>query len=138
MVFVRGFIVWLGIIVAESLHGTARRFLLEPYIGDFRASQIRMFTGAAIILVISMVSIRWIGAKSINLLLGVGLLWLVLTLSFEFLLGRLILGYSWERIIAEYNLIKGGLMAIGLMALMVSPVIAARWRGIISGSIAAN
>jgi hypothetical protein len=138
MVFVRGIIVWLVIILAESLHGTARRFLLEPYVGEFRASQIGVFMGAAIILVISIASVRWIGASSVYQLLGVGLIWLILTLSFEFLLGRLVLGYSWERIIAEYNLRKGGLMAIGLMALMVSPVVAARWQGIISQRIAAN
>lgn len=138
MVFVRGIIVWLVIILAESLHGTARRFLLEPYVGEFRASQIGVLTGAAIILVISIASVRWIGAKSVYQLLGVGLLWLVLTFSFELLLGRLVLGYSWERIGSDYNLIKGGLMVIGLMALMVSPVIAARWRGLISRSVATN
>jgi len=49
--------------------------------------------------------------------LGVGLLWLVLTLGFESVLGRLVLGYSWARIAAEYNLLKGGLMPTGLFVL---------------------
>ena len=137
-VFTRGVIVWLVIIIAESLHGAARRLFLEPYIGEFRASQVGVLTGAAIILAVSVASVRWIGARSVQQLLGVGLLWLVLTLSFEFLLGRLVLGYSWERIGAEYNLLKGGLMAIGLLVLTISPVVAARWRGLIGLRIATN
>jgi len=138
MIFVRGIIVWLVIILAESLHGAARRFLLEPYIGEFRASQIGVFTGAAIIFAISLASVRWIGARSVYQSLGVGLLWLALTLGFEFLLGRLVLGYSWEHIGAEYNLLKGGLMTLGLMVLAVSPVVAAKWRVLISRRIGAN
>lgn len=132
MVFVRGFLVWLVIVFAESLHGTARRFLLEPYVGEFRASQIAVFTGAAIILAIAWAFVRWLRAGSRSQLLGVGLFWLVLTLGFEFLLGRLILGYSWERIGAEYNLLNGGLMPIGLLVLTVSPLLAAKWRGLTS------
>lgn len=132
MVFVRGFLVWLVIIFAESLHGTARRFFLEPYVGEFRASQIAVFTGVAIILAIAWASVRWLHARSRSQLLGVGLLWLVLTLGFELLLGRLILGYSWERIGAEYNLLKGGLMPIGLLVLTVSPLVVAKWRGLTS------
>lgn len=138
MIFVRGLIVWLVIILAESLHGTARRFLLEPYVGEFRASQIGVFTGAAIILAITIAFVRWIGVKSASQSLGVGLLWLVLTLGFEFLLGRLVLGYSWERIGAEYNLLKSGLMTLGLMVLAVSPLVAARWRVLVSRRIEAN
>ena len=48
----------------------------------------------------------------------------------EFALGRLVLGYSWARIGAEYNLLKGGLMPIGLLVLTLSPLTAARWRGL--------
>src|SRR5215213_7584374 len=137
-VFTRGVIVWLVIMLAESLHGAARRLFLEPYIGEFRASQVGVLTGAAIILAVSVASVRWIGARSVRQLLGVGLLWLVLTLSFESLLGRLVLGYSWERIGAEFNFLKGGLMSIGLLVLTISPVVAARWRGLIGLRIATN
>jgi hypothetical protein len=52
----------------------------------------------------------------------------VLTLAFEFGLGRLVLDYSWARIGAEYNLLEGGLMPIGILVLTLSPLIAARWR----------
>ena len=130
MLFVRGFTVWLIIILAESLDGAARRLLLEPRVGEFRAKQIAVFTGAAMILAIAYAAVRSLGATSARQLLGVGLLWLALTLGFEFALGRLVLGYSWARIGAEYNLLKGGLMPIGLLVLTLSPLTAASWRGL--------
>lgn len=114
---------------AEVLHGTARVFLLEPLVGDFRARQIALFTGLAIILAIVIAFIRWIHATNTAQLLGVGLLWLGLTIGFEILLGRLVMGLSWERIGSDYNLLQGGLMPIGLLFLTLSPLIAAKIRG---------
>ena len=127
-VFLRGLVVWIVIIFAEVLHGTARVVWLEPLVGDFKARQICVFTGMAIILAIASGFIRWIQATSTAQLLGVGVLWLGLTVGFEILLGRL-LGLSWERIGSDYNLLHGGLMPIGLFVLTLSPFIAAKVRG---------
>jgi hypothetical protein len=127
----RGFVVWLVIIIAESLHGTARVMLLEPYVGDMQARQISFFTGMAIILAIAVAFIRWMRATSLRQLLLIGLLWVVLTLGFEMLLGRLVLHYSWERILADYNLPAGGFMGIGMIFLALAPLIAAKIRGLI-------
>src|SRR5439155_22201685 len=43
-------------------------------------------------------------------LLGVGLLWVVLTVSFEVGLGRLVLGLPWDRITEDYDLTRGGFL----------------------------
>lgn len=126
----RGLIVWLVIMFAESLHGTARVMLLEPYVSDVRARQLAFFTGMAIILAIAIAFIRWIRATSASQLLAIGCLWSVLTLGFEILLGRLVLNYSWARILADYDLRAGGLMLIGMIFLALAPLIAAKVRGL--------
>ena len=131
MAYLRGIAIWLVIIFIESLHGTARRLFLEPVLGDFRARQVSMFTGSLIIFAITFLFIRWIQATSIRQLLGIGLLWLVLTVGFEILLGRLVLGLPWDRITSDYNLRQGGLMIIGLFILTLSPLLAAKARKII-------
>ena len=46
----RAVAVWLVIILAEILHGIARGLLLVPLVGEFRSSQIGVFTGSLIIL----------------------------------------------------------------------------------------
>jgi hypothetical protein len=93
----RSLAIWLLLIAAEILHGIARAVLLVPHVGEFRSSQICVFTGSLIILGIALVSVRWIGATRTSQLLGIGSLWLVLTLAFEFLFGHFVAGASWER-----------------------------------------
>jgi hypothetical protein len=128
-VLLRGLMVWVMFIFAEVLHGTARILWLEPLIGDIQARQISVFTGLAIILAIVIVSIRWIDATRAKQLWGIGLLWLGLTMGFEIILGRFVMGLSWERIASDYNLLQGGLMPLGLLVLTLSPLIAAKVRG---------
>ena len=130
MTFIRGLVIWLVIILAESLHGVARAVLLEPYVGDFKARQIAVFTGSAMILAIAIATVRWLDAKHFYQLFGVGLLWLCLTLGFEVFLGRFVIGYSWERIASDYKVFEGGLLPIGLFFMTVAPLVAARVKGI--------
>ena len=130
MVYVRAMLVWLIIVFAESLHGTARRLLLEPSLGDLRARQVSVFTGSLIILAIAVLCIRWIRATTISQCIVIGILWVLLTIGFEIGLG-LLLGYSWERIAADYKIQEGGLMAIGLVFMALTPLLAAKIRKII-------
>lgn len=124
----RAVIVWLIIIVAEFLHGIARALFLAPYVGELRTRQIGVFIGSLIILAIAIASVRWIGAVTKGQLLGVGVLWLILTLSFEILFGKFVMNHSWQRLLSDYNPAEGGLLAIGMLLLMLSPLIAARVR----------
>ena len=124
--------VWLLIALAETLHGTARTLWLAPYLGDFRARQVAVFTGALIILGIACALIRWIGVTQTRGLLGIGILWLILTLAFEFSLGILVFHASWERMTSDYNLARGGLLPLGMVSLTLSPLLATRIRAALS------
>jgi hypothetical protein len=124
--------VWLLLMAAETIHGIIRTLFLVPRVGDFRARQIGVFSGSLIILALVLLRIRWIGVRSTRSLLAIGLVWLALTLAFEIGLGRLS-GYSWERIASDYNVRSGGLLPFGLAVLALSPLIAARVRGVRSG-----
>jgi hypothetical protein len=64
VVLLKGLAVWVIILLIEFAHGVARGVLLEPYIGDFRAHQIIVFTGSAITIAIAIVFVRWIRARS--------------------------------------------------------------------------
>lgn len=124
MFLLRAFVVWLIIIVAESIHGVVRTLLLAPIVGDRAARQIGVLIGALLIFVIAYLCIRWIDARTKLQLLGVGLLWVVLTLLFELGLGRLVLGLPWERIAEDYEPTRGGFLGLGLLFMAVSPLLA--------------
>lgn len=125
----RSLTIWLVLIVAEIVHGILRAIVLIPFVGEFRSNQIGVFTGSAIIFALAYFTIRWIGAKRAYELWLVGMIWLVLTVAFEVLFGRFVVGLSWERIASDYNVLNGGLMPLGLMVLFFSPMIAAKLRG---------
>ena len=128
MFLVRACAIWMLIAVAETVHGVGRTLFLTPALGDHRARQLGIFIGSLMILAIAWLCVNWIGATTAPQLLAVGALWLVLMLSFEIGLGRS-LGLSWERIVSDYDPMQGGLMLIGMGALLFAPLLAARARG---------
>jgi hypothetical protein len=122
--------VWLLLMMAEVVHGIARTLWLAPVVGDFRARQMAVFTGSLLILLIASFTIRWMRVPKPSLLLPIGVLWVVLTVTFEIGLGRLVLGFPWDRLASDYNLVEGGLLPIGLVVMALAPFIAARLRGV--------
>lgn len=121
--------VWLIIIVAESISGTIRSLWLIPAVGEVRAGQIGFVVGVIIVITTARLSIRCMRPEKPSALLAIGLLWAALTLAFEVALGRLVLNYSWERMVSDYDIAQGGLMLIGLAVLLFAPLIAATVRG---------
>jgi hypothetical protein len=51
----------------------------------------------------------------------VGMLWLLLTIGFEFLFGRYVAGHSWERLLYDYNLAQGRVWLLFLLWIAVMP-----------------
>jgi hypothetical protein len=129
-IVVRSLAVWLVLICVEVLHGIARGIFLVPHVGGFRSNQIGVLTGSVIILAVALLFVRWIGALRTSTLLAVGVLWLGLTVGFEILFGRFVMGASWERLAADYNVVEGGLLPFGLLFLLLSPLVAGRMRGV--------
>jgi hypothetical protein len=127
----RACIIWLLIAVAEVLNGILRVRWLNRRVGDRRARQGGVFSGSALILAIAWWSVPWIGAQSVGELLGTGLIWLVLMLLFDIAFGRLVFRASWERIGADFDLRRGGLLGIGMLILFVAPLLVAKMRGML-------
>lgn len=128
MLWLRAFAVWLVIIAVETVHGILRTMLLVPLVGDLPARQIGVLVGSALIFAVCFLCIRWIAATTKTYLLGVGLLWSVLTVLFEIGLGRFVLNLPWDRITENYDLTAGGFMVLGLVFLALSPLLASSLR----------
>jgi hypothetical protein len=129
MLLLRAFAVWLALIAVETVHGILRAVLLVPLIGDLPARQVGVPIGSLLVFAVACLFIRWIAARTTLQLLGVGLLWVVLTVSFEVGLGRLVLDLPWDRITEDYDPTRGGFLGFGLLFMVVSPLLAAWVRG---------
>jgi hypothetical protein len=126
MYMLRGLLIWLVIVVAESIHGTLRRIVLEPRIGDFTARRASFFTGMVLIFAVTYLCVRWIKAPSDLALIAVGFLWAALTILFEFGVGLFLLGYSYDRLFEDYDLSRGGFMGLGLVLMLFAPLLTTR------------
>jgi hypothetical protein len=130
MRWLRVLVVWLLIAAAETLHGIARTLWLVPLVGDHAARQIGVVTGSLLIFAITWLAVRWLGLFGRRELVAAGALWVVLMLAFEIVLGRAVFGFGWDRIAAEFDPSRGGLMLLGLAALWLMPLFTARLRGV--------
>lgn len=122
--------IWVTLVAVESIHGMMRRLFLEPQLGDLGARQVSVFTGAGLIALVFWFTLKWLGPQPARRWSAFGLLWLALTLAFEIGLGRAT-GMSWDRIASEFDPRRGGLLAFGMLVILVAPRLLAQRRGLI-------
>ena len=128
--YVRAFIIWAIIAILEMLQGILRAKLLAPRTGDLRSRQIGVFTGSIIFFAVTMATLDWIGVASPTQAFAVGGLWLICMLVFEFSVGHFIFHFSWKWLLNDFNLLKGRLLALGMIFLAMSPYLAGKIRNL--------
>lgn len=106
--FLKYFLAWFPMLLLAIANGALRDLVYKKYVGELAAHQISTFSLIILFAVYIGFIIKWIPPASANQAMLVGLLWLVLTLAFEFGFGRY-RGNSWEKLFADYNLLKGRL-----------------------------
>jgi len=60
--------------------------------------------------------------------IAVGLLWLAMTIAFEFVFGHYVAGHTWERLLHDYNLLAGRIWLLVLVWVAVAPYLCFRVR----------
>lgn len=132
MIWLRAFLVWGLILAVEFAHGVARSLLLVPQVGDLPSRQIGIATGSLLILAVTWLTVRWIGADSRRQWFAVGALWVALMAVAEMLLGRYAFGYPWSRITEDFDPSRGGFLGLGMLVLWLAPLAMARVRRLAS------
>ena len=119
----RGLLVWLLIMLIETIHGVLRGLFLVPRLGEDMASRIGWPVGLIIVLGVSYLAIRWIGLRDTSNLIRLGALWAGLTFVFEVIIG-LLRGLDGAGIWAEINPLAGGLMIYSVIVMFLAPLAA--------------
>ena len=125
---VRAGTIWLVILVLASLNGAVRDLVVAPRIGDTAARAISTLILCGLVLLVTWLSIRWVGPRSGRQALAIGLFWLVLTLAFEVGAGRLS-GKAWSVVLADYDVLRGRIWVLVPIVTCLAPVWAGRVRG---------
>jgi hypothetical protein len=124
----RGLALWLVFAVIAPLNGALRQFLLIPQWGEAVGHVVSTLMLSAIIVAVTWRALRWLQLPSMRAAWGLGLLWLALTVAFEFGAGHFLFGAPWAKLLAEYNLAAGRIWMLVLLATLLAPVVAFRFR----------
>lgn len=125
MILMRAFVVWLAIIAVETIHGIIRSLFIAPIMGDLPSRQLGVLIGSMLIFGVAYWLICWIHPINSSEKFLVGILWVVLTIGFEIGLGTLA-GFSFDRIVEDYDIQRGGLMLFGLTFMLFTPYLGGR------------
>ena len=123
---VRAFAVWLLLLVIAIVNGAFREAVLAPRYGTTVAQPVSALSLSVLILATAWSTAPFVGYDSFRAAWTVGALWLCLTLAFEFLAGRFLFVKTWDVLLADYDVMKGRLWPLVLLATLLAPLLVAR------------
>ena len=123
-IFLYAFGVWIIFGILAIINGIIRNRFYAPVIGEYSAHVISTIIAVCFVVVGTYLFLRFIGIEYINIeLLLIGLFWLILTVLLELGFGHYVVGNSWERLLADYNILEGRVWGFFLLTALVSPLL---------------
>ena len=114
---------WFGLMVIAVLNGALRTLVYGKRMPELRAHQISCFTGIFLIgIAVYFLNKIWPLETGIQSLI-IGLLWLVMTVLFEFGFGHFIMKHPWEKLFHDYRMDKGRLWILVLLWTAIVPYV---------------
>lgn len=124
-VYVLAWVPMLGLAIAN---GALRQLIFAKRMSELRAHQLSTAIGAAIIGCFIWFVIRIQPPASSRQAILIGLVWLSLTVVFEFAMGFYLMHRPWQQLIQDYNLAAGRVWALFLLWLALAPCLFYRLR----------
>jgi hypothetical protein len=116
-------IAWLAMPIIGIVNGAVREFTYKKALGELRAHQVSVASGIILFgLYVWILSLRWkIGSAAQAV--AIGLIWLVLTIAFEFVFGHYVMHNPWSRLLHDYNILEGRIWVLVLLWITVAPYV---------------
>ena len=123
-IFLSAFGVWAIFGVLAIINGAIRNKFYAPKIGEYPGHVISTIIAICFVVVGTYLLLRFmrIDYSNIDLLL-IGGFWVILTVLFEFVFGHYVMGNPWEKLLADYNILKGRLWSLFLLTEFISPLL---------------
>ena len=124
-------LIWFVLMVSAIANGALRIKFIIPITGEVVGHVISTALLCALILVITWVTIGWMGPETTQGAVDIGVAWLLMTLGFEFGVGGLISHRSWAEMLADYNVFAGRVWVLVPIITFLAPWWMAKMRGIL-------
>jgi hypothetical protein len=121
-------IVCFYILVAsgETLNGIARTLYLNKRLGVQSAKRVSMLPALLLCLLVCYFFVPVLGITTEKGLVLLGVSLSSFMLLFDIVMGRLVAKAKWPIILDDFNILKGNLLAMGLVMMALCPLISSR------------
>ena len=117
---------------SEMLNGIARTLFLNRRFGVAHAKRPALLPALALCLLICFFSVPLLKIRTDGGLLLLGVALSLFMGAFDLAVGRFVVKARWETILGDFDIRKGNLLGVGLVAMALCPLLAmrvARWLG---------
>jgi len=112
---------WFALVVVGITNGVVREMTYGRLTTELRAHQLSTLMGMLLSGTAVWVFARYFPIESERIAISTGVIWLALTVAFEFSFGRYVAGHSWKKLLWDYNLFAGRLWLLFLIWLLFLP-----------------
>jgi hypothetical protein len=100
--------------------GAAREKFVKPKIGKTAGSIVMTLAFIAVVFLVAAIMADTAGLTD-DEALGAGVIWFVLTVAWEIFMGRVLMKLTWREVFADYNIFRGRLWPLVLLATLIAP-----------------
>ena len=113
--------VWFVLAIVANINGIIRNEVYKDALGDLCAHQL-----STLILIILFGLVIWGFSRlwkitSAQQAWTIGLIWLGMTIAFEFIFGHFVVGHPWSKLLHDYNIFQGRIWILVLIWTTVAP-----------------
>lgn len=121
--FYKYVLAWIPMVFLAIINGIIRGAVFEGSVNELRAHQLSTLTGVIIFAVYIWAVDRWMPFESAGRAWLVGVVWLFMTVAFEFLFGHYVMKHTWTHLFEDYNIFAGRLWVLVLLWVLIAPYI---------------
>lgn len=107
-------------IVLAFVNAGLRELVFIKHFSEFRAHQLSTLTLVVLCIIYVWLVFPLLNIQNSKQAFLIGFVWVILTVAFEFTLGR-ITNKSWEYLLQNYNLLTGRIWLVFLISLFILP-----------------
>jgi len=126
MLYLKSLCIWFILAISAIVVATFRVGILLPPFGEQTAHQLGTILYLTVQFIIIFLFVKNIKIKETKILLSIGIFWVVITVIFEFVFGHYVMGHSWQKLFADYNLLNRRLWVLVLLNNIFASIISGK------------
>jgi hypothetical protein len=119
---------WFPMLLIAIANGALRQFAYKGYLGELKAHQLSTVIAVLLFGIYIWFLVRRWQLTSASVPILIGLLWLAMTVLFEFVFGHFVMGHPWATLLQDYNIVEGRLWIFVLLWVTIAPYVFYRFQ----------